>query len=38
MQEDGDINPSGSITNDAKNPANIFKIDDVHEERDTIRK
>ena len=39
VNEDGHINPSGSVTKDTENPVNIFKADNTHdEEKDTNRK
>ena len=39
VDEDYHINLSSSITKDTENPANIFKADDIHDEKkDIIRK
>ena len=37
MNEDGHINPRGSISEDTKNPGNIFNTDNTHDkEKDTV--
>ena len=37
MNEDGHINPRGSISEDTENPGNIFNTDNTHDkEKDTV--